>query len=240
MDNVAWVTGYLRNIAPRGAAIRFDPPLEADESHWFREAMERGVITVGECRANCPRRRKYGEVTRDEFLTPSGQHRHLFSISKQYPVRMNREYVPHIAAVARAILEFGFPAERYAFSLYRKFQKDCVTKKAGQSYESDAEFYAVDGTVELHIEAKKAPREVSHIAHTIEKCRTFTELPIDCKKELEYVLDLAPKHLWLVAPGCIDPERFIYAVRLQGLHPEFQPIEGLAAIPKASRTATQL
>jgi hypothetical protein len=152
---------------------------------------------------------------------------------------MNREYVPHIAAVASAIFHFGFPESRYAFSFHRRFQRDCVTKKAGQSYESDAEFYAADGSVELHVEAKKAHEEVNHIATTIENCRTFAELPMNCKKELEYVLDLAPRHLWLVAPGCVEPERYVYAVRVEGLQVEFRQISGLESIRAASNTAME-
>jgi hypothetical protein len=148
---------------------------------------------------------------------------------------MNREYIPHIAAVARAIIHFGFSRGRYAFSLHRKFRRDCVTKKANQAYESDAEFYAMDGSVELHVEAKKTSDEVSHIANTIEKCATFTQLQLACKKELEYVLDLAPKHLWLVAPGCIDTERYVYAVRLQGSQVEFRQIPGLATLRMSDR-----
>jgi hypothetical protein len=55
MDNVTWTTEFLRNIAPRDAACALDPPLEPDESHWFRQAIEQGVISVGECRSDCPR-----------------------------------------------------------------------------------------------------------------------------------------------------------------------------------------
>ena len=239
MENVEWTREFLRNIAPRGAACSLVPPLEADESRWFREAIEHCVFSVGECRSDCPRRRRHNEVTQDEFLTPTGQHRHLFSISKRYPVRMNREYVPHIAAVARAIIHFGFPAERYALSFHRRFQRDCVTKKAGQSYESDAEFYAADGSVDLHVEAKKTLEEVRYIANTIQGCGTFTDLPVDCKKELEYVLDLSPKHLWLVAPGCIEPERYVYAVRVQGSQVEFRQVSGLASLRAASNKTLQ-
>src|SRR5438094_7729761 len=117
MENVEWTREFLRNIAPRGAACALVPPLEADESRWFHEAIEHCIFSVGECRSDCPRR-CHDEVTQDEFLTPTGQHRHLFSISKRCPVRINREYVPHIAAVARAIIHFGFPAERVCLEAF--------------------------------------------------------------------------------------------------------------------------
>jgi hypothetical protein len=64
----------------------------------------------------------------------------------------------------------------------------------------------------------------------IEHCRAFADLPMLCQKELEYVLDVAPKYLWLVSPGCVDPEQYVYAVRVQGKQAEFSPIANLAAI----------
>lgn len=230
MDDVAWTAEFLRSIAPRGVPVTFAHALVSDEAHWFREAIERRVITIGTCRADCPRSRRWSEATRDEFLTPADQHRHLFSLSAAGGASMNREYVPHIAAVARAIIHFGFSADRFSLSLYRTFQRDCVTKKRGQSYETDAEFYAADGSVELHVEAKKTHGEVSRIAKTLAGCRTLSNLPLSCQKELEYVLDLKPKHVWLVAPGCIDPEQYVYAVRVDDTQAEFQPVPRLTAI----------
>lgn len=230
MDQVAWTTEFLQAIAPRNAPVTYPSALLPDEAHWFREAIEQRVLSVGDCRVDCPRRRRWKEMTRDEFLTPAGQHRHLFSLSASPGASLNREYIPHIAAVARAIIHFGFPRDRYSFSLYRTFQRDLVTKRRGQSYETDAEFYAADGSVQLHVEAKKTHAEVRRIAKTIEKCGSFTNLPAGCQKELEYVLDVAPRHLWLVAPGCIDPGQYVDAVRVDGMQAGFRPVSSLASI----------
>ncbi|HZP27305.1 MAG TPA: hypothetical protein VFB90_09710, partial [Dehalococcoidia bacterium] len=139
---------------------------------------------------------------------------------------MNREYLPHIAAVARAILDFGFRDDRFSLSLYRTFKADYVTKKRGQSYETDAEFYAEDGSVELHIEAKRAPLAISRIVKDINESGTFNDLPLGSKKELEYVLDVAPRHLWLVAPGSVDPNEYVYALELNGLQARFRRLDG--------------
>jgi len=143
---------------------------------------------------------------------------------------MNREYIPHLAAVGRAILYFGFPPNRFALSRYRTFQRDCVLKKRGQSYETDAEFYAADGTVLLHLEAKKTNAEVRRIATALEACETLAEVPESCAKEVDYVLDIAPQYLWLVAPGSVDPERFVYAVRVSDTKAEFRRLESLGSI----------
>jgi hypothetical protein len=143
---------------------------------------------------------------------------------------MNREYLPHIAAVARAILDFGFRDDRFSLSLYRSFKADYITKKRGQSYETDAEFYAEDGCVQLHIEAKRAPLELSRIVKNIDESNTFSNLPLACKKELEYVLDVAPRHLWLVAPGSVDPDEYVYATEVSGLQARFRRLNGLASV----------
>lgn len=219
----------LQRASPRKAPLTCAPALLPDEAHWFRKAIEHHVIDVGECRPDCPRRRRWNEATSDEFLTPTGQHRHLFSLSTSAPVRLNREYVPHIAAASRAILHFGFSRERFSLSLHRTFQRDCVNKRRGQSYETDAEFYAPDGSVQLHIEAKRTASAVRRIADAVERCGTFANLPESCQKELEYVLDVAPKFLWLVGPGCVDPEQYVYAVRVQGIRADFSRLDGLAA-----------
>lgn len=71
---------------------------------------------------------------------------------------------------------------------------------------------------------------MKQIARTLEDCRTLASRPLRCQKEVEYVLDVAPKHLGLIAPGCIDPELYVYAVRVSGGQAEFQPIPGFAAI----------
>jgi hypothetical protein len=130
MDDLTWTIEFLQNIAPRTASVTLTPQLLPDEAHWFRKAIELQVISVGNCRVDCPRRRRWSEVTADEFLTPGDGHRHLFSLSESSS-RMNRECIPQIAAVARGILQFGFHRDRYSFSLYRTFLQDYVNKTRG-------------------------------------------------------------------------------------------------------------
>lgn len=87
-------------------------------------------------------------------MTPAGKPRHVFSKPDPGVAWLNREYIPHLAAFARAALDFGLDASRASLSLYRKFGRDLVTKRAGQGFETDAEFYASDGRIHLQIEAK--------------------------------------------------------------------------------------
>src|SRR5437868_6631479 len=103
-----------------------------------------------------------------EFVTASGQLRHLYSNPPHDP-RLNREYVPHIAAYARAILAFGYSKTHSSFSRYRAFGKDAVTRKAGTGYETDAEFYDRDGLIWLHVEAKRDGRFGDEIAGQIDR-----------------------------------------------------------------------
>ncbi|MGH8923841.1 MAG: hypothetical protein ACRDWA_04235 [Acidimicrobiia bacterium] len=62
--------------------------------------------------------------------------------------------MPHIAAYAYAILGLGYLRELSSFSRYRSFGSDRISKRAGESYETDVEFYDANGRVYLQIEVK--------------------------------------------------------------------------------------
>lgn len=44
-------------------------------------------------------------------------------------------------------------------------------------------------------------------------------------KEIEYLLDLAPQHLWLVGPGTVDPAAHVWSVTLDGLAATFTRVD---------------
>ena len=139
---------------------------------------------------------------------------------------LNREYIPHIAAFAYAILDHHYDRTACSFSWYRKFSRDLIAKKAGTTYETDAEFYDGD-QVHLQIEAKASEKQTTALARAIERHGTIDELPTSAVKEVEYVLDLAPRYLWVVGPGSIDPPQHVYAVELRGpLNAAFNRVEG--------------
>ena len=108
----------------------------------------------------------------------------------------------------------GYNQARSSFSLYRQFTRDLVHKTKGGSYETDAEFYDESGRIWLHVEVKKSAKEINAVAASIEACGSLQDLPAKVAKELEYVLDLSPRYLWLVGPGSIDPAYYVYEVKV--------------------------
>jgi hypothetical protein len=224
------VLALLDRRVPDHRPFPIMPPLEPDESAWFVRAVDDGLVRFGECDERCPRRRRWGYVGHDEFMTPDQGRRHLFSLPPTKP-RLNREYVPHIAAYAMAVLHHGYRAERSSFSRYRSFERDAITRTVGTGYETDGEFYASDGAIHLLLEAKGNGRQVAAIAEQLERARDLAELPVAVVKEVEYVVELRPRCLWVVGPGSIDPPRHVFAVRVDGRRAAFEPVSGFPPPP---------
>jgi hypothetical protein len=224
MSTVVEMVSLLELLAPGHRTVVIREPLVEDESRWFLEAVKSGLVRFRACDAACFRFRKWGVPGDDHFDTPSGKPRHLFSSPLADPAWLNREYVPHIAAYARAILDAGYPAGASSFSLYRTFGRDLVTKRAGGGYETDAEFYDSDGSILLQIEAKARPNQVASLVRQLDAAQTLAALPPGSLKELEYVLDLAPRFLWVVGPGSVDPAPYVYAVEVHGLDARFRRV----------------
>lgn len=161
----------------------------------------------------------------DHFDTSTGAPRHLFSSPRAGEPSLNREYIPHIAAYARAILDLCYDSARSSFSRYRKYGRDLLSKRSGGSYETDAEFYDSEGGIHLHVEAKKDARQVGVIADQLDRATGLHDLPLGTVKEIEYVLDLSPRYLWVVGPGSIDPARHVFRVTVDGLNAAFERVE---------------
>ncbi len=235
MEDVTWLEGFLKHMVPRADPLVIREPLETDEAHWFREGIEKGLFVFCTCDVGCKRLQRRKERGPDEFRAAFGQSeaRHLFSLS--IPARLNREYIPHMAAVARLVRGEGYDQTQSSFSRYREFTRDLCWKKKGQSYESDVEFYDSGSSmpggaglekgahrrVWIQVEAKKHQREISRIVEVIESTTDGSLVGDRVPKELEYVLDLKPKYLWLVAPGLIDPASYVYGVEVGGLEATF-------------------
>lgn len=151
--------------------------------------------------------------------------RHLYSAPGK--LRLNREYIPHIAAYGYAILQAGYRPDQSAFSRFRSFSRDLVSKKQGQGYETDAEFYGAEGHLDLHIEVKTWPNQIDRIAAQLDAAKELSELPIDTVKELEYVLDLPPRYVWIVGPGTSTHPPMFFRVSVDGLNARFERLETL-------------
>ena len=230
LDVIVRAQLLIDSLRPGAEAQASRVCLKEDEAFWFLRAVEDGIVVFRPCDTKCHRARRWGVAGSHEFVTPSGQLRHLYSNPIDSP-RLNREYVPHIAAYAKAILADGYIQANSSFSRYRTFSRDAITKKAGTGYETDAEFYAADGSIWLQLEAKRDGRQVDVIASQIDRIGDLSSMPAKTAKEIEYVLDLAPKYLWLVGPGSVDPARHVFAVEVTGSSARFTRIPGIPPIP---------
>lgn len=212
----------VNELVPDGGPLRpLTVPLEIDECEWFVRGWEADLYPI----AGCPKlgvKGTCGPGRLDHFLTTAGRHRHLLTRWTEGGWGLSREYVTHLAAFSRAVLEFGYLAEGSMLSHYGRYRRDLVTRRAGGSYEIDVCFpSAGDEQPLLLIEAKAEPRDIARWALAIDAGATATELIAVGFKEVEYVLELAPRHVWLVGPGTVDPARHVWAVRVDRLDVRF-------------------
>lgn len=232
LDPTEEATALIEHLAPGGHPVPIRTPLVEDECVWFQRAVTEGLVRFTTCPEDCFRFKKWGVAGPDHFTTPHGKPRHLFSKPIGPEAWLNREYVPHIAAYAYAVLAGRYDPARSSFSLYRTFTRDLIVKRAGGSYETDAEFYDDGGDVYLQVEAKASAKQTEALARAIEVHGALTELPDSAAKEIEYVLDLAPKYLWVVGPGSVEPAEHVYEVEMAGpTNAAFTPRTGLPPAP---------
>jgi hypothetical protein len=242
MNNIDWVFDYLSNILPEGINFDIRDPFLEDECRWFRAAIKYKIIEVMGCESGCSilkkrkRRVSHNLLPKDQFIVTKGikrRPRHLFEVSSdpRNPISFGREYLPHIAAYARLIVELGYDQNLSSFSLYQTFSKNLLTKKKGSWYETDAEFYDRDGGLYLHLEVKRNSTKTEDLVNGLNMKGSLDNLVNKHKKELEYVLDLKPKYLWIVGPGSIEPNKYVYKVEVDGLEANFSRMETLPLAP---------
>lgn len=224
----------IRSLAPAGQALVIRVPLQADESEWFSRAVDEGLIAFGQCPTDCFRYKKWNVPGPDHFVTPAGKPRHLYSRPVGEVGWLSREYVPHIAAYARAVIGHGYDPGLSSFSRYRSYSRDLITKRQGATYETDTEFYDSAREIFLHVEAKASGPQTDNLARQVREYGELSQLPLAAAKEIEYVLDLAPKHLWIVGPGSVDPSRHVFAVTVDGNQAKFRAMDGLPDPPYGS------
>jgi len=231
-----WLEQFLSSVAPEGRKFTVSVPFADDEVRWFKAGVEASVFRFGRCTPTCPRLKRWGRSGDDEFITPDGQPRHIFGFSgaDETVCHLGREYIAHVAAVSRLIVQKRFDGRRHSFSRYRTFTRDLVTKRRGQRFETDAEFFGVGDAVFLQVEAKKSRPEVESIARQLEVRKDLGALSDGPRKELEYVLELRPRFLWLVGPGLVEPEQFVYEVEVSENDARFKRIDCLPPPPSST------
>lgn len=225
-DWISDTTALLNALVSDGSPLRpLTVPLEADESEWFVRGWQAGLYPVGEC----PTVGLEGVCVpgrHDHFHTTSGRHRHLLTRWTEGGWGLSREYVTHLGAFARAVLDFGYPQEGSLLSHYGRYHRDLIlTRRAGGSYEIDAAFPSGGGDrTRLLIEAKAQPREVARWAAAIDGGASPADLVEIGFKEVEYVLELRPQVLWLVGPGSVDPATHVWEVTVDGVEATFDSL----------------
>jgi hypothetical protein len=107
-----------------------------------------------------------------------------------------------------------------------------LTRTLGSGYETDAEFYGHDGSIVLQVEAKASEAQTTRLAAAVERHGSLLELPTSAAKEIEYVVDLEPRVLWIVGPGSLDPPLHVFEVHpTSGVDVGFTKVDGLPLPP---------
>jgi hypothetical protein len=75
-----------------------------------------------------------------------------------------------------------------------------VVRNKGQSYETDAEFYAEGDRIWLLVEAKRNDAELEKVGEFLNGNVEIDAVPRSVKKEIAYLFELRPEYVWLVAP----------------------------------------
>jgi hypothetical protein len=73
----------------------------------------------------------------------------------------------------------------------------------------------------LVTEVKADPRQVDRWSAAIDSGASPATLLASGFKEIHYVLELAPRCLWLVGPGPLDPAAHVWKVDVDGLTARF-------------------
>lgn len=223
-DDIAEATRLVESLAPGGFPCPIRTPLVEDECRWFLRAVDQEVFRFRECEPTCFRFKKWDATGPDHFETPSGKPRHFFSKPIGPEAWLNREYLPHIGAYAKAVIDHGYAIEHSTFSLYRKFTRDLISKREDQGYETDVEFYDADARIHLQVEAKASTQQTERLAREMARAGSLAKLPIGTVKEIEYVLDLSPRFLWVAGPGSVDPATHMFKVTVDGLNARFDQV----------------
>jgi hypothetical protein len=69
-------------------------------------------------------------------------------------------------------------------------------------------------------------QQTERLALEIAPAGSLAELSVGTVKEIDYVLDLAPRFLWVVGSGSVDPATHVFSVTVDGLNARFDLVGG--------------
>ena len=167
-DEMRAAESLVRALAPSGHEVPIPEPLALDESRWLVLAVEKGLLEFTRCTGTCARAVGDPSSARDHFETGSDDPHHLFARAGEQRVALRREYVPAIAAYARAVLDLGYDAEGSVLL----------------GPPSDGEFRDREGSVQLQIMAKSERQLTRRVASALDACDTLVGLRPEIAREV--------------------------------------------------------
>lgn len=213
----------VRDLAPNGCAVPIPEPFALDESHWFLRAAEKGLIEFSRCNGGCPRSVRRPSGGGDHFETDDGAPRHLFTDTDEHQATLHREYVPAIAAYARAVLDLGYDADRcrlltsHAPPRHRRRRASrAEAEMAPMRVPSYVELCRADGSVHLLLMAMGDRRATRRLATALDVNPTLAQLGAPYAAATDRIVAGAPSFLWLVGPSTIEPESHVFRIHGTG------------------------
>jgi hypothetical protein len=203
----------VRALAPSGHEVPIPEPLALDESRWLALAVEKGLLEFTCCPDTCPSAAGATSSACDHFETGSDDPHHLFARASQTRVALHREYLPAIAAYARAVLDLGY---------------DTVGSVL-LGPPSAAEFRDSDDFVQLQIVAKSDRQLTRRVATALDACGTYEALRPEIAREVRGVTVVKPRFLWLVGPNTVEPAGHVFRVATRHDQTTFTRVDAVPA-----------
>jgi hypothetical protein len=228
-DEMRAVESLVRALAPSGHDVPIPEPLAIDESRWFMLAVDKGLIEFSRCDRSCARSERGETGARDHFRTGSDDPHHLFAHVGAHRVALQRDYIPAIAAYARAVFDFGYDSERGVLLGRRPVRRRLVSRLDPADGRVFGELRDADGVVQLRIEAKGERQLTRRLAAALDAADTVAGLRPDIFRELPNAIEAEPRFLWLVGPNTIDPALHVFRFDTGGVQTRLARVDAVPA-----------
>jgi hypothetical protein len=224
-DEMRAAESLVRELAPRGCAVPIPEPFALDESRWFLRAADKGLIEFSQCKGKCSRSVSRVSASVDHFEGDDGEPHHLFTEADERHATLHREYVPAIAAYARAVLDLGYEADACRLLTSREVPRRLHRRRRPTRLISESdptcttscvELCRPDGSVHLLIVATGDRRATRRLATALDVTPTLTLLTAPHSSDVDRIMASAPSFVWLVGPNTIEPESHVFRVHGAG------------------------